>query len=246
MYRLKDMYLKIILIFSGAVSIYAQRSHELCHNYGCFDSSDTQLCVTLDGDDVYYADFKEKGLVWESRIPSMIHVPWAYEYAVHYRQSCRYDLLRWKPDTSAATMTTETPEILIYPRDEVIEGEENTLICFINHFFPPSIDIKWTKNDVEVTMEDAFNKCLPNPDGTFHVFSNLNFVPKEGDIYGCTVEHASLEKPQTQFWETDTDETNIGPAVFCGLGLGLGLLGVAAGTIFFVKGNKYQGFLVTQ
>lgn len=98
---------------------------------------------------------------------------------------------------------SEPPEIIIYPRDEVIEEEENTLICFINHFFPPSINIKWTKNDIDITVEDPFDKCINNPDGTFHVFSYLNFVPKEGDIYGCTVEHASLEKPQTKFWGED-------------------------------------------
>lgn len=89
---------------------------------------------------------------------------------------------------------------MIYPRDEVIKEEENTLICFINHFFPPTINIKWTKNDIEVEVDDPFNKCLPNSDGTFHVFSNLNFVPKEGDVYGCTVEHESLDEPLTEFW----------------------------------------------
>ncbi len=31
---------------------------------------------------------------------------------------------------------------------------------------------------------------------------------------------------------------SVGPAVFCGVGLTLGLLGVAMGTFFIVKGNK--------
>lgn len=82
----------------------------------------------------------------------------------------------------------------------MIKDEENTLICFINHFFPPTINIKWTKNDIEVAVEDPFIKCLPNPDGTFYVFSTLDFVPNEGDIYSCTVEHKALEEPQTKFW----------------------------------------------
>ncbi|XP_031168305.1 H-2 class II histocompatibility antigen, A-Q alpha chain-like [Sander lucioperca] len=231
------MYFKIILILSGAVFIYAQRRHELCQSYGCFDSSDTQLTVTLDGDEVYYADFKKGLLVWDSKIPTTVHVPLAYEIALHYRAVCKGELKRYKPDKYATTKTKEPPEIIIYPRDEVIEEEENTLICFINHFFPPSINIKWTKNDIDITVEDPFDKCINNPDGTFHVFSYLNFVPKEGDIYGCTVEHASLEKPQTKFWEADINQTSISPDIFCGLGLFLGLLGVAAGTFFFVKGK---------
>lgn len=95
---------------------------------------------------------------------------------------------------------SEAPEIIIYPRDEVKKEEENTLICFINHFYPPTVNIKWTKNDIQVSVENPFIKSLSNPDGTFYVFSNLNFVPEEGDIYGCTVEHEALEEPQTKFW----------------------------------------------
>ncbi|KAM7372085.1 hypothetical protein PAMP_009280 [Pampus punctatissimus] len=219
--------------------------HELCHSDGCFDSSDTQISLTLDGDEVYHADFKKGDLDWESKIPIILHVPNAYNYALYYRTTCKSDIYRWKPDKSAATNVREAPEVIIYPKDEVIKDEENTLICFINHFFPPKINIKWTKNDVEVTVEDPFIRCLPNPDGTFHVLSTLEFVPHEGDIYGCTVEHMALEEPQTQFWQVDINETTVGPAVFCGLGLSLGFLGFAAGIFFFFKGKHYRSILVT-
>ncbi|KAM3864375.1 H-2 class II histocompatibility antigen, I-E alpha chain-like [Diretmus argenteus] len=174
-------------------------SREICHNYGCFDSGDTQLSVTLDGDEVYYANYKKGELIWAN-----------------------------------------VPQSMIYPRDEVMEEVANTLICFVNHFFPPSIKVKWTKNDIEVTAEEAFIKYLPNPDHTFHVFSTLRFIPREGDIYACTVEHEAQEEPQTRFWEFAISETSRGPAVFCGLGLSLGLLGVAAGVFLFVKGNHYN------
>ncbi|KAK2833543.1 hypothetical protein Q5P01_017432 [Channa striata] len=236
------MFFKIILLLSGAICIYAQRSHELCLSYGCFESGDTHISMILDGDDVFYADFKKGLLIWDSKIPTDIHVASAYEFSLYYRSICKGVLQRSKPDKSITTNTTEAPEISIFPRDEVAEDEENTLICFINNFFPPSINVKWTKNDEELVQEDAFNKCLPNPDGTFYVFSHLTFVPKTGDIYSCTVEHEALEDPRTKFWVVDTDEISISsPAVFCGLGLTLGLLGVAAGTFFFAKGSQYQG-----
>ncbi|XP_031592709.2 H-2 class II histocompatibility antigen, A-Q alpha chain-like isoform X2 [Oreochromis aureus] len=148
---------------------------------------------------------------------------------------CKNDHIHiWKPDKSVIKKK-EPPEFIIYPRDEVITGENNTLICFINHFFPPSINIKWTKNDVEVTVEDPFIKTLSNPDGTAYVLSYLNFVPETGDIYSCIVEHEALDEPQTRFWEVETDEISKGPAVFCGLGLSLGLLGVFIGTYFCFK-----------
>nr|XP_046270895.1 H-2 class II histocompatibility antigen, A-D alpha chain-like isoform X2 [Scatophagus argus] len=218
------------------------KSFELCHTYGCFESTDTQLCMTLDEDEVYYADFKKGLLVWDSRLPLSFHVSWAYKYAVYYRDICKDVFRTWKQDKSIEK-TTEAPEIMVYPRDEVINEEENTLICFINHFFPPTINITWTKNDIEVAVEDPFIKCLPNSDGTFYVLSTLNFVPNKGDIYGCTVKHESLEIPRTKFWEVDTDEVNVSPAVFCGLGLSLGLLGVVAGIFFFVKGHQNESNL---
>ncbi|XP_065326698.1 H-2 class II histocompatibility antigen, A-S beta chain-like [Pelmatolapia mariae] len=96
--------------------------HKLCLTYECFDSSKTQVCMTLDGDDL------------------------------------------------------------------------------INHLFPPSINIKWSKNGKIITVENHFKKCLSNPDGTFHILSTLNFIPQKGDIYGCTVEHEALEEPLTRFW----------------------------------------------
>ncbi|XP_003458494.3 H-2 class II histocompatibility antigen, A-U alpha chain [Oreochromis niloticus] len=232
-YRL-NMFLKIIIILSTAACVEAEGRHTLCHIYGCFDSSDTQICAAFDGDEVYYADFKKDELIWESKIPISFHLPDAYKYAVFYRSMCKNDIYRWKPDKSVIKKK-EPPEFIIYPRDEVITGEDNTLICFINHFFPPSINIKWTKNDVEVTVEDPFIKTLSNPDGTAYVLSYLNFVPETGDIYSCTVEHEALKEPQTRFWEVETDEINNDPAVFCGLGLSLGLLGVFIGTYFFFK-----------
>uniref|UniRef100_A0A3Q0R4T3 Ig-like domain-containing protein n=1 Tax=Amphilophus citrinellus TaxID=61819 RepID=A0A3Q0R4T3_AMPCI len=86
-------------------------------------------------------------------------------------------------------------------KDQILKiREANTLICFVSHFFPPSIKIKWTKNNIKVEVEDPFIKCLSNSDGTSYVFSDLNFVPEDGDIYSCTVEHEALKEPLTRFW----------------------------------------------
>uniref|UniRef100_A0A3Q1FN72 Ig-like domain-containing protein n=1 Tax=Acanthochromis polyacanthus TaxID=80966 RepID=A0A3Q1FN72_9TELE len=165
-----NMFFKIIFLFSGAVCICAESNHELCHVFGCFDSSDTQLCLTLDDDEVYYADFKKGVLIWDGKIPTSFQVSWAYEYALKYRTICRNDMQTWKRDEST-TKKKVPPEVIIYPRDDVIKEEDNTLICFINHFFPPIMNVTWTKNDVEVAEETPFVKFLPNPDGTFHFFS---------------------------------------------------------------------------
>ncbi|XP_073351090.1 H-2 class II histocompatibility antigen, A-Q alpha chain-like [Pagrus major] len=221
-------------------------SHELCHIFGCFESSDTQLSVTVDGDEVYYADFKKGLLVWESRLATVLHISWVYQYALYYRSICKSLMLTWKPDKSATAKTKEAPEIMIYPRDEVIKEEENTLICFINHFFPPTINIKWTKNDQEITVEDPFYKCLPNSDGMFYVFSTLNFVPKQGDIYSCTVEHESLRMPQTKFWDPSPPAAERIKIVVGLCGLMIGFVIVSSGFIYYKRKSaayftQYQG-----
>ncbi|XP_032443170.1 H-2 class II histocompatibility antigen, A-Q alpha chain-like isoform X2 [Xiphophorus hellerii] len=238
--RSNNLCFVLLLLFFGARFICAAESHQLCFTYGCFDSSDTELYVTLDDDKLYYADFKNNASVWDSKIETMKY-KYTYttsEYAAICRTVCKKDIHRWKPDPDVRR-TKDPPDVMMYSKDDVIEDVENTLVCFANNFFPPSINIRWTRNDKQVAVEDPFVKTISNSEGAFHVFSYLNFVPKQGDIYSCTVEHEALEEPKTRFWDVETEKMSMGPSVFCALGLTLGLLGIAAGTFLFVKGNQY-------
>ncbi|KAK7146338.1 hypothetical protein R3I93_013930 [Phoxinus phoxinus] len=133
----------------------------------------------------------------------------------------------------------DAPETSIYPEDDVQLGFINTLICHVTGFYPPSISISWTKNNVNVTEGMSLSQYHPRNDGTYNIFSTLKFTPGEGDIYSCTVNHRALQgQPQTKTWDVDVALPGVGPAVFCGVGLTLGLLGVAVGTFFLVKGNN--------
>uniref|UniRef100_A0A1A8FQS1 Ig-like domain-containing protein n=2 Tax=Nothobranchius korthausae TaxID=1143690 RepID=A0A1A8FQS1_9TELE len=238
------MNLKLMLLVSGAFCICAEGSHKLCFVYGCFDSSDTQVYMTLD-DEFVIVNFKKDPAVWESKIPTHFRLEDVHRYVKTVQQDCKVDISEWKPDTSVIN-TKDPPDIEIFPRNEAVVRKENTLICFINNFFPPEINITWTKNDEIISTEDPFIKTVSNSDGLFHVFSYLNFVPKDGDIYSCTVEHAALEKPKTRFWDLKEEEhkkiSGSDPAVFFGIAVTLGtlgLFGIAAGTFFFVKGQKH-------
>lgn len=93
----------------------------------------------------------------------------------------------------------EAPGSTIYPKEKIELESENTLICFVNDFYPPSINVKWTKNNVKLT-EGSLGRYHLNKDGTFFQVSTLTFTPQDGDIYACTVEHPALESPQTRFW----------------------------------------------
>uniref|UniRef100_A0A3Q2D027 H-2 class II histocompatibility antigen, A-U alpha chain-like n=1 Tax=Cyprinodon variegatus TaxID=28743 RepID=A0A3Q2D027_CYPVA len=231
-------YIELIDLFSSYCSFILLNSflggHQLCFTYGCFDSSGIFLTVTLNDDEVCYADFKNNILVWDSKLATAVEYEWAYKYAEVCQVQCKKDIYRWKVDPDVRR-TTDRPEIIIYLRNELCEDEENTLVCFINKFYPPALNISWTKNNKEVAVEDPFFKIVSNSDGTFHVFSYLNFVPKQGDIYSCTVKHEALEEPETRTWDVETEERSMGPTVFCISGLILGILGIAAGIFFFVK-----------
>ncbi|XP_029996512.1 H-2 class II histocompatibility antigen, A-U alpha chain-like isoform X2 [Sphaeramia orbicularis] len=232
------MFNAIALTLLGAICTSAQGSHELCNTISCVQSS-AQVIFTCDDDEVYHADFKKEEVVWDSKIPAFLRLDHAYQYAVYSRHLCKRFFELWKGEKSAPTLT-EAPELIVYSRNDVIEQTENALICFINHFFPPVIKIKWTKNGIEVETEDSFQAFILNPDGTFHLFSTLSFIAKDGDIYGCTVEHEALTEPKTEFFEVHSSETDNHSFVYCGISLTVGFLGIAVGTFFAVKGNKYQ------
>lgn len=94
----------------------------------------------------------------------------------------------------------DPPETVIYTEEEAELGVENSLICFINHIYPPATEISWTKNGNPVTKGVSHSRYYPDEDQTFHQFSTLTFTPTETDFYSCTVEHSALEMPKTRTW----------------------------------------------
>ncbi|KAG7469599.1 hypothetical protein MATL_G00130610 [Megalops atlanticus] len=124
---------------------------------------------------------------------------------------------------------------------KVVQGERNTLICLVNNFYPPPVKVMWTKNNVEVKEGVTLSRYYPNSDFTFHQISTLSFIPEDGDLYTCSVEHKGLSQPQTKIWEPEFQtESDVAETAFCGIGLTLGLLGVGVGTFFLIKGNNCQ------
>ncbi|XP_004575941.2 SLA class II histocompatibility antigen, DQ haplotype D alpha chain isoform X2 [Maylandia zebra] len=109
--------------------------------------------------------------------------------------------------------------------------------------FPPR-RVSWTKNGQITTGGSSIKNPYPNKNGTFTQIARLQFIPKQGDVYSCTVEHLGLTKPLIKIYNVDTPETpekhkpSLGPAVFCGLGVIIGVLCAAGGTFFILKANK--------
>uniref|UniRef100_A0A8B9J6K2 Ig-like domain-containing protein n=1 Tax=Astyanax mexicanus TaxID=7994 RepID=A0A8B9J6K2_ASTMX len=231
---------KISILPSGALSVT-----EVVHSYRCSDgiytiysndNTDGGVVWMIDGEEEYHADFKDgRGVVSLPKFATLNYtiIPAAYEHSIQELQICRYNL------------KYNAPRITMYPKNDEQLGVVNELICLVTEFYPPSLRISWTKNNENVTEDVYMSQYYPNEDYTFTLFSSISIVPEQGDIYSCTVEHIALQQPQTRIWVhtrsnsgwSQVDPPEDGPLVFCGVGVAVGLLGIATGSFFFVKGS---------
>ncbi|XP_062255015.1 RLA class II histocompatibility antigen, DP alpha-1 chain-like [Platichthys flesus] len=105
--------------------------------------------------------------------------------------------------------STASPISLIFPKQHTEPGVPNTLICFVNDFHPPVVDISWNRNGQPVDeSEFSQTQYYSNSDFSFRTSSYLDFTPEEGDIYSCSVAHVSLQAPLTRFWGGSVNNTS--------------------------------------
>ncbi|XP_063051570.1 H-2 class II histocompatibility antigen, A-U alpha chain-like [Engraulis encrasicolus] len=231
----------ILLIIFGIVHTEAKIVHVDVSLRGCTDS-DGEHTYGLDGDEMGHADWEAQKIVMT--LPKFAepfgYEDGEYEFAVQQQEICKENLKTVIRSYKNPVVTQACPVTSIYPRDDVMLGTENTLICYVADFYPPRLTLRWTKNNNNVALGVMNSRIRVNVnDFAFNMFSTLKFTPEEGDIYTCTVEHSALEMPLTRIFEFEVPpEASVRPSVFCGVGLTLGLLGVATGTFFLVKGNQ--------
>uniref|UniRef100_A0A669C4N0 Ig-like domain-containing protein n=1 Tax=Oreochromis niloticus TaxID=8128 RepID=A0A669C4N0_ORENI len=106
------------------------------------------------------------------------------------------------PLTELCLYTDAPSGVMIYTRNEVELRVKNTLICHVTGFYPAPVKVSWTKNGQITTGGSSINTPYPNKDGTFTQIARLQFIPQQGDVYSCTVEHlhASLSEPLITDW----------------------------------------------
>ncbi|XP_050972630.1 HLA class II histocompatibility antigen, DP alpha 1 chain-like [Labeo rohita] len=233
------MKLYIIILTLTIFSADADVEHEAFQLLVC-SNTEEEFYIGYDEEELWHVNFDQETEVLT--IPNFIgSLSFAefYERSVRYIDTCRSYLRNFIIQFESPTPEMDAPQTSIYPKDDVHLGVKNTLICHVTGFYPPTVSISWTKNNVNLTEGINFSQYRPKSDGTFNIFSAIKFTPIIGDVYGCTVHHRALQgKPQTKIWDVDIALPNVGPAVLCGVGLVLGLLGVAAGTFFFIKGKN--------
>uniref|UniRef100_A0AAY5EE88 Ig-like domain-containing protein n=1 Tax=Electrophorus electricus TaxID=8005 RepID=A0AAY5EE88_ELEEL len=228
----------IFLTLTGLTCTNAQVQHVDIQLSGCTES-DKETLWANDGDEVANADFIKQAMVM--KIPDFAD-PFTesglYDLSVSEQAVCKHNLQTAAQAYKNPPEAVDPPQSSIYTKADVQLDTENTLICHVTGFFPPPVAVTWTKNNLNVTDSSTLTRFYPNEDGTYNQFSHLRFTPQSGDIYSCTVQHKGLETPNTKTWEVDVSVPSVGPSVFCGVGLAAGLLGVATGTFFLIKGNQ--------
>ncbi|XP_029545631.1 H-2 class II histocompatibility antigen, A-Q alpha chain isoform X1 [Salmo trutta] len=203
------------------------------------ETEEFNMTIVVDDNEYLHVYLNNKeGVVTLPEWVNYVDCPICVRVAESRRADLNNDIKLFSLETPEAKVP---PEIKLYAKDEVKLGINNSLVCFVNNFFPPPVQVKWTKNDENIPKGVKVGQYATNSDYTFYRFSTLTFEPQEGDIYTCIVDHTALDEPLTRTWEFEVPpRASVGPAVFCGLGLTLGLLGVATGTFFLVKGTQCQ------
>ncbi|XP_066579723.1 H-2 class II histocompatibility antigen, A-Q alpha chain [Amia ocellicauda] len=196
--------------------------------------------VETDGDELFYIDFDRKVAV--QRLPdfSVWDIdPGVITMALQNRDVCRQNVEGFAKCEKYPPEEHDPPTAVLYPENQVTLGKPNTLICYVTDFHPPVITVRWTKNELPVHQGISQTQFYPNRDYTYRVFSYLNTTLEAGDVYSCSVEHQTLDKPLTRIWEPEVQaEAGVGATAFCGAGLMLGLLGVVTGTFFLIKSKN--------
>ncbi|XP_070768252.1 H-2 class II histocompatibility antigen, A-U alpha chain-like [Enoplosus armatus] len=236
----------VIILMFNTFCAFSQIPHEFVYVVGCFDNGMTEVQYEFDAEEILFVDFERHEV--EYTLPRFLVInpseifdgPHIYNNAMKGKRFCSAVMAFCKAELKNPPEEKDPPESVLYPAEELQLGVENSLICFVNHFYPPDIKVSWTKNGRPVSEGVSLSRYYPNNDQTFHQFSTLTFTLREGDIYSCTVEHSALEGPKTRIWEPDFSHASLGPDVFCGVGLTLAFLGVAAGTFLMVKGHHGQ------
>ncbi|XP_062298278.1 H-2 class II histocompatibility antigen, A-K alpha chain-like [Scomber scombrus] len=201
--------------------------------YGCFESCDCQVQFQWDGDQVMFADFKSGRTVWTAPLMSELEKPMSEGFYILAQDSklrlCKHYLSKATQIDKNPT-EEKAPTMLVYPREEAELGKQTVLYCYISHFYPPSINVTWTRNGLTVTEGVTLSNLYPESDGTFSQLTSLSVSPETDDVLGCIVQHQTLIHPVTTAWALPVKPDASGPVV-C---LSVGVICLTVGIIIFI------------
>lgn len=198
-----------------------------------------EFMFDFDGDEIFHVDIEKSETIWrleEFGKFASFEAQGALANIAVDRANLEI-MIKRSNNTPDANVV---PEVTVLPRSPVNLGEPNILICFIDKFSPPAVNVTWLKNGRPVTKGVSETVFFPRDDHLFRKFHYLTFLPSADDYYDCEVDHWGLEQPLRKHWEFE--EKTLLPEtkenVVCALGLIVGLVGIVVGIILIIKGLK--------
>uniref|UniRef100_A0A8C6WRS7 Ig-like domain-containing protein n=1 Tax=Neogobius melanostomus TaxID=47308 RepID=A0A8C6WRS7_9GOBI len=236
----------ILQVWTILTAVILQNFHQSVSFGGCSNPDpipDPKLrgeeMFGLDGEVYAYADFDRQEAIYpQPEFVDHITYPGSYYEAVSNQNTCRYNLRVLNEKMKEFPLPLEPPgDPLLYPRAHLRPLQPNTLVCRASGFYPAPVVFSWTRDRQNISSSSV-SQAFPHSDGTFTQFSTIKLLPQEGEVYSCSLEHPALRERATRLWTVQFQSPSLAPSVFCAVGLALGLVGVAVGTFFLVKGNK--------
>ncbi|XP_077186743.1 class I histocompatibility antigen, F10 alpha chain-like isoform X3 [Paroedura picta] len=160
---------------------------------------------------------RDRGKFWEHFLKDTC-VEWLNGYLGYGKEA----LLRKDPPTVRVTRK---------PRSD---GRE-TLVCRSHGFYPKEIEVTWRKGEEVWNQETYTGGVVPNSDGTYHTWINIEVDPQERDLYRCHVEHDGLLEPLDLAWEEPGPVPDVGLLVGVVLGVLVALVLVGAAVTFCIR-----------
>ncbi|KAM5146748.1 mamu class II histocompatibility antigen, DR alpha chain-like [Mantella aurantiaca] len=199
-----------------------------------------EFMFQFDKDEIFNVDLDKKETRW--RLPQFGEMA-SFEAAGALQNIAvmKFNLNILEKRSNFTKAKSVPPELHVFSDKPVIVGEPNELICLSTKFFPPVIKMSWLKNNQPVSDGVSETDFYPAPDGSFSKFIYLATIPREGDVYTCSVEHAGqTTNPTNKFWEPEISkpDSETFENVICGLGLFYGMCGVIAAIVLICKGMK--------
>uniref|UniRef100_A0A8C5FAG0 Beta-2-microglobulin n=1 Tax=Gadus morhua TaxID=8049 RepID=A0A8C5FAG0_GADMO len=91
-------------------------------------------------------------------------------------------------DNDMRTKGTAPPKVQVYTREPAEPGTGNSLICYLNNFQPPEVEVDLLENGV-VIPGAVQSDLMFESQWQYHLTKRVPFIPREGARYACRVNH---------------------------------------------------------
>ncbi|XP_053156833.1 HLA class II histocompatibility antigen, DM alpha chain isoform X2 [Hemicordylus capensis] len=229
---------------AAVVASAADPAHVFSEVFFCQkDSPFSGLAQTLDNDLLFWFSFP--GSSWHARLPDFqpeLHSRPSVDNISRENKNCDLILDYLTHFSDMYILMPEAkgvPLVELFPLQPLQLGKSNTLVCSVSNIFPPSAELTWEHLGEPVTAGVSTTQIYPVEDLGFQMFSYLELIPREEDIYSCTVRTPRDKFSSMAFWvPRDAIASDLLVNILCGVAFGVGIVLMIIGIVLIVQSRK--------